>query len=324
MVAPASIPPVTAALVVASLAVSVAASLALQVPLGLGRTLPWSLRYPLQNTVLIVAVLALHERWDGTGAVVAIAVSCLAAAVFAARAVAPILRGPVEPVSLPAGALRFGAMYAAGAALTQVAQRGGVVAAAVLGAAAAEVGYVALALGVALGATYAVLQAFTVSLPHVAGGTSEARADGEASLRRLAGRMLALLGPCAVAATLLAPRLVPATFGRDFRGAVPALTPALALVVLAPVASLLAQVAALRVRPRVSVASGVAALAGFALTAAVAVPAWGAAGATTAALVGTAAGVIASLRAMPGAGGEWLPALSALAVVAVLAAGWVA
>ena len=51
--------PLDAALIFTAFALNVATSLALQVALGLGRTVPWSLRYPVQNAVLIVAVLVL-------------------------------------------------------------------------------------------------------------------------------------------------------------------------------------------------------------------------------------------------------------------------
>ena len=55
----------------------------------------------------------------------------------------------------------------------QIVHRGGVVLVAVLAGASAEAGYTALATGLGLGVTYAVLQAFTVALPHLAG--SDAR-----------------------------------------------------------------------------------------------------------------------------------------------------
>ena len=50
-------------------------SLTLQVALGLGITGPWTVRYPLQNAVLIVAVLVLYPLAGIDGAAIAILVS---------------------------------------------------------------------------------------------------------------------------------------------------------------------------------------------------------------------------------------------------------
>ena len=98
-----------------------------------------------------------------------------------------------------------------------------------------------LAIGIALGATYAVLQAFTVALPHLADHTrvSGGHEVAESTLRRLAGGAIALLAPrdgdssrCSLDS------LVPAVFGDSYRGATTAFGPALALLVLAPLSAL--------------------------------------------------------------------------------------
>lgn len=292
---PGRFPPGITALVVTSLVLSVAATLALQVLLGLGRTGPWAARYPIQNGVLIVAVLLLDGVGGDVGAVAAILVSTVVAALFAAVVLRPVVAQPVGPVDLPAGALRFGAYHATGAALVQVAQRGGVVAVAVLGGSATESGYAALAIGLALGLTYAVLQSFTVALPLVADGDATSPADAEATLGRLALFLFAAVAPAMAAASWAADRWVPAVFGDDYRAAVDSFAPALAVVVLAPLGSLVVQLAALRVRPRVTAAHGVAAAAAFLLTAAATVPSWEAVGATTAALAGGVASAVVAV-----------------------------
>ncbi|MFP5320914.1 MAG: hypothetical protein ACLGIC_03605 [Acidimicrobiia bacterium] len=322
IVAPDALPRLDTGLVVVALALNVAATLALQVGLGLGRTGAWSTRYPLQNAVLIAAVLLLRDDAGGTGGVLAILVAAVAGAAFAAVVVAPIVRPPVDRVPVPEGAIRFGVLQAAGAALVQVTHRGGVLAAALLAGSAAETGYAALATGIALGVTYAILQAFTVSLPHLADG--DATADPEAALRRLAGWLLAGLVPAVLVAGAGLDRLVPVVFGDGYADAVDAFAPALALVVLAPANALLVQAAALRLRPDVSAASGAASAATFVLVAVLAVPAWGAAGATTAALAGAGAGALLAARRLPGALGGRLAALTtagaaAAVLVAVLA-----
>jgi len=317
LVRPDTFPAADTALVVAALALNVGATLALQVGLGLGRTGAWSARYPLQNTVLIVAVLALRSSAGGTGGPVAILLAACAAVAFAGVVLAPIARPRIRRVAVPEGALRFGALQAAGAALVQVTHRGGVLATALLAGSAAETGYAALATGIALGVTYAVLQAFTVSLPHLA--DAGATDDPEVALRRLALGLLAALVPAALVAAALLDDLVPLVFGDGYRGAVDAFGPAVALVVLAPAGSLAVQAAALRLRPEVAAATGATSAITFVLVAIVAVPAWGAAGATTAALAGTAASVLLAARLLPRAIGARVGAASTAGALAVLA-----
>ncbi|MBN2623303.1 MAG: hypothetical protein JXA83_08045 [Acidimicrobiales bacterium] len=334
---PERFPPAETALVVAALAINVGTSLALQVALGLGRAGAWSARYPLQNAALVAAVLVLHGSFGTTGAVAALVVAGLVAAGLAVVVVAPVALADMSPVTVPAGAIRFGALHAAGAALVQCAHRGGVVAVAVLVGSAVETGYSALAIGIALGATYAVLQAFTVALPHLAdggrGSAGEAdaaapscagHAAAEAILRRLAGGLLAVLVPATLLAAVLLDTLVPAVFGSRYDGATAAFAPALAVVVLAPLSALLVQAAALRLRAEVALVSGVATALVFLAGALVLVPVGEAAGATGATLAGVAAGAIVAVRRLPGAAGGRLVAASFLGAAAVLSVALVA
>lgn len=302
VLAPAVFPPLLTLLVYLALTLNVAATLAIQVALGLGRTGAWSARYPLQNAVLIAAVLVLHPAAGVTGAVVAILVAAVAGAALGAVVVAPILASSGPPVDVPAGAIRFGALQAGGAALVQFAHRGGVLAVALLAGSSVETGFAALAVGIALGATYAILQTFTVSLPQLAAG-GEVRA-AEAALRRLAGGLLAFLVPATLIGALLLDPLVPALFGADYRDAVASFGPALGVVVLAPLNAAAVQVAALRFRPEAALVAGAVTAVTFVVTSAVAVPVWGAAGGTAATLAGVAAGALVSLRLLPGAFGS--------------------
>jgi O-antigen/teichoic acid export membrane protein len=344
---PARFPPLETALVVGALTLNVAAALALQVPLGLGMTGAWSLRYPLHNVVLIAAVLVLHPVAGTTGPLVAILLAAVAAAAFGAAAAAPVLGAAPARAAVPAGAIRFGVLQAAGAALVQFAHRGGVLAVAVLAGSAAETGFAALAIGIALGATYAVLQAFTVSLPHLAdrtgairsgavprgGGsgqrglrwpasprrtTDPATAQAEAVLRRLAGSLVAALVPVAAVAALTLDAVVPALFGSGYEGAASAFGPALALAALAPLNALAVQAAALRLRPEVALASGLAAALAFLVAAVAFVPAWGAVGGTAASLAGASAGALVSLWLLPGAAGGRITAASFAGAAGVL------
>jgi O-antigen/teichoic acid export membrane protein len=129
---PARFPPSLTGLTFVALVVNVVATLALQVGLGLGRTGVWSARYAVHNAVLTVGVLALYEIGGVTGAGAALVLAALGALAIGLHVLRPAIGVPTEHVTLPEGALRFGALQSAGAALVQLAQRGGVVAVAVL------------------------------------------------------------------------------------------------------------------------------------------------------------------------------------------------
>ena len=164
-VAPHRFPPAATAWVLVALVLNVAATLALQADLGLGRAVAWSARYPVQNAVLVAAVLVLLAAGQ-PDATAAVAVAGVAGFALAAVATHRLWRPDGGPaVALPDGASRFGLAQAGGGALTQLAQRGGVVAVALFAGSAQETGFAAAAIGVALAATYAVTQVFTVALP---------------------------------------------------------------------------------------------------------------------------------------------------------------
>ncbi len=313
-------------LVLVSVALSAGATLMLQAGLGLGRTGAWSARYPLQNAVLVIAVLALYPVGGVDAAVAGIALSCAAALLLGVITTGRDLWGPTTEVALPEGAMRFALLQAAAGALVQVAHRGGVLAVALLAGSSTETGHAALALGVALAATYVVAQAFTVSLPRLAerratDGPLAHAPSGEASLRRLAGWMLAGLLLSAVAASLVMGDAVRAVFGARYDGAVDAFAPALAMVVLAPVNGLALQAAALRLRPEATLGSAATGAAAFLVAALVTVPAWGAPGGSAAALAGSAAAALCSIRLLPGAVGARLAAASLGGAAGVLALG---
>lgn len=321
---PARFPPVPTACVLAALALNVGATLALQAGLGLGRTLAWSIRYPVQNAVLITAAAALHGPAGLTGTVVAVLLAALAAALLGGSALVPMLRQRHPAVPVPDGALRFGLLQATGGVLTQLTQRGGVLAVALSAGPAEQTGFAALAIGIALAATYAVVQIFTVTLPVL---TSRAGAAGprraEAVLRRIAGLVLALVVPTGVLVVAGLATVVPAVFGAGFAGAAGAFGPAIAMVVLAPVNALAVQAAALRMRPQATVHAALAGAVVFVVAAIAAVPAWGAVGATTAAAAGTAATAVASILLLPRAVGARLTAAT-FGGAAVLVAAFLA
>ena len=281
----------------AGLILNVGATIALLVALGLGRAAAWSARYPIQNLVLIAFVLALHPVAGSAGALAAITLSALMAVVFAAVVSAPVLVADLPaPLLVPGGAVRFGRLQTVGAALTQVTHRGGVVVVALLAGSQRETGYAALAVGIAVGVSYAIIQIFTVSLPAVL--TSDAEPERE--LTRIAEGVLAVVVPVALIAALLLDRLVPAVFGSDYAGASPAFGPAVALVVLAPLTALVANIASVRLRPEIATLSGAVSLVVFVVVALVAVGRSGATGAISATLAGVAAGTLVSVAMLRG------------------------
>jgi O-antigen/teichoic acid export membrane protein len=314
------VPAPASAWVLLALALNVAATLALQADLGLGRAAAWSARYPVQNAVLISAVVVLHAAAGVSGAVAGVAVAGGAGLALALAVTASLWRtAPHAPLQLPAGAARFGLVAAVTGALTQLVQRGGVVAAVLLGT-VEETGHAAVAIGVALAATYAVAQVFVVTLPALtARQTAGTSGRAEPALRRLSGLLLAVVLPAMALAVLAVDVVVPRVLGPAYTDAVAAFPLALAAVVLAPLTALLLQAAALRLRPEATLAAAAAGAAVFVAVALLAVPAWGATGATAAALAGTAATAVAGLVAVPGAAG-WRLATSSLAGTAVVAA----
>jgi O-antigen/teichoic acid export membrane protein len=311
ILAPAVFPPLVVGCVLVALGLNVVTTLVLQADLGLGRALGWCVRYPVQNAVLIAVVLVLPDQIGP-----AILASALAGAAVAAASAGPLRRAAGHRVPLPEGALRFGLLQAGGGALTQFVHRGGVLAVVLLTGSAVEAGFAALPIGIALAATYAVAQLFTVALPVLS-----ARGDGERALRRLAGLLLVPVAACAVAAALVVEALVPVVFGAAYAGAAAAFVPAIAMVALAPLNALAVQASALRMRPDAALHAGLACAAVFVAVCLAAVFGWGATGATAAALAGTAAGALTSLILLPGAAGARLVAGSAATVTAVLVLG---
>ncbi|MDQ4092386.1 MAG: hypothetical protein M3143_02905 [Actinomycetota bacterium] len=316
---PARFPPLLTALVLIALALNVVATLALQADLGQGRAGAWCARYPLQNAVLVVAAVVLHDAAGAIGAVAAIAVAAAVAFGLGAVAATPLLRRQLPPAAVPEGALRFGVLQATSGVLVQVTQRGGVIAVALLAASDVQTGFAALAIGVALAATYAITQIFTVTLPRLA--ERSGLAGGESSLRRLAGGLLAVVVPVAAVTVLTLDAAVPIVFGEGYIGATGAFGPALAMVVLSPVNALVVQAAALRLRPEATLYAALAGVLAFTGVAALAVPAWGAAGATAAALAGAAGYALFAIRLLPGAAGARLTAASLGGATAVILLG---
>ena len=307
-VAPDHVAPALAALVVAAIAMDSAATVLGQAALGLGRTTFWSFRWPLQHSILIVSALLLAVPFGALGAVGAIAVAAGCVALVALAVVAEPLRRARPGAPLPPGALRFGALQAVVGCLAIITTRGGVAAVAALGGSKAETGFAGLAVAVALFGTFAVGQAFAVQLPALSARAVRDPAGAEGRGRTLACVATIAVVPVVVAVAAVLDPLVRAVLGADFRGAVPALVVALALLPIAPVASYAAQTADLRLRPSLRVAAAALAAAVFLTAALLAVPAWGAAGAVAALLAATVAATLVLSYALRDAVGWALPA----------------
>jgi O-antigen/teichoic acid export membrane protein len=318
-VAPERFPAGLTLLVLAALAVDSVAALGFQIALGLGRTGVWTARWGLQNSLLIVGLVAGYAVWGVDGAVAAIAVSSACMLVWTAALLGPRLAAAPRGGALPARLLRFAALQGAGSLLLLAMMRGGVVAVALLAASKSETAYAGIAFGVSAALVFWVGQVFTIQLPDlVATGRLDA---AEAGAGRLASRMVAPLTLLAAAGVLLVEPVLPIVFGHDYDGARDALAIALATLPLAPVTAVANQVSALRLKPEARAAAVGVGMISFTAVAAIAVPAHGAAGASVALVGAGVATLLAATRALPRAlpVRAIVPALAGAALVMALA-----
>jgi O-antigen/teichoic acid export membrane protein len=299
--APSTFPPVIVLLAAAALMLDVGATLAFQAMLALQRTTAWSFRWGVQNAITVAATLAGYGIAGVEGAVAGLAVA--SGTVFAWGAL--LVRRPLAKARsgalLPPGALRFGAVQAVGNLFEQVTHRGAVVVVAILAGSTVETGFAALAVGIAMAGTYVIWTLFTAQLPGLVAAT---RDDPDASLAERSLQHLGVLSlggafALAVAGVCLIPVVAPVLFGDEFAGAEPAMAIALAMLPLAPLTAITTQTAALRLRPGLRVCATGAGMSAFAVTAALAVPHWEAAGGTLAMLTGIAVSVLVSRLMFP-------------------------
>jgi O-antigen/teichoic acid export membrane protein len=288
LVAPGHVRPLEIALVGAAAVIGTAATLASQLALGLERSAGWNMRYPLENGVIVAGALALYPSSGLDGAIAAIALGGCASLALGIATTRRALRGARSGAALPAGALRFARLQAAGGAFTQIVHRGAAPACALAGAGAVATGHAAIAAGAALAITYAVLQTMLVALPSAARLYEQERAGAEAILRQTAAWCAVAVVPLCALVALAAPPLLAAGLGDAYRGAAGPLRIALAAAAFAPVWALATQLAALRARPGAALAGAVLGSATFAVVAALAVAALGADGAALAMLAGVA------------------------------------
>ena len=138
-----------------------------------------------------------------------------------------------------------------------------------------------------------VRQVFTVSLPDLVERWEVDRNAAGVALRRITGRMVAILVPAALLSVVLLDPVLPLIAGEDFAGAATAFVPALALLPLLPIPVLGWQTVTLGLRPELALKVNAIGLLAFAAAAGALVPVWEGAGATTALLL--AVGVTAVL-----------------------------
>jgi O-antigen/teichoic acid export membrane protein len=287
-----------AGLVTAAAVLGTGATLLSQLALGLERTVAWSLRYPVENGVIVGGALVLYPLAGLDGALAALALGAAAALALAVATAWPALRGAQPGGRLPAGALRFARLQAAGGALTLAVHRGAAPACALLGLTSAATGHAAIAAGAALAVTYAVVQTTLVALPAATRMLPGDRAAAEAVLRRVALACAAVVVPACALLALAAEPLLARALGEEFRDAAGPLRIALGAAALAPLWALATQLAALRDRPEASLAGALAGAVAFAATAVLAIPQTGASGAAAAMLAGVAATVAATGTAL--------------------------
>jgi O-antigen/teichoic acid export membrane protein len=303
LLAPGGVTALQVVLVLVGVALGTAATLLSQLALGLERTLAWSLRYPLENGVIVAGALVLYPLAGLDGAIAAVVLGAAAAlALGLATAGRALVRDDGDAAThnavLPAGVLRFARLQAAGGALTQTVHRGAAPACALLGVGGAATGHAAIAAGAALAITYAVLQTTLVALPAAARAFARDPAGAEASLRRVCALAAFAVVPACALLALAAEPLLAFGLGEEFRDAAQPLRIALAAAALAPLWALATQLAALRERPQAVLAGATAGALTFALVAALALPGAGAGGAAAAMLAGVVATTGATFAAL--------------------------
>ena len=323
LAAPDTFPALQTALVFAALVVETGALLAAQTALGLGRTGIWSYRLALQNAVLLTAVPLLFLAAGLTGAIAGLALASLAGLLFAGSAVLlPLVRAE-RGVPIPEEATRFGIVTGSGWLLAQLTYRAPVLAAALLAGSAAETGFAALAASVALAVMLVVRQVFTVSLPDLVERWEVDRNAAGVALRRITGRMVAILVPAALLSVVLLDPVLPLIAGEDFAGAATAFVPALALLPLLPIPVLGWQTVTLGLRPELALKVNAIGLLAFAAAAGALVPVWEGAGATTALLVAVGVTAVLTLWRLPSSVSRRVAAAAAGGAVAVIVLGLV-
>lgn len=303
--APGSVSALQIGLVLAAAGMGTAATLLSQLALGLQRTLAWSLRYPLENGVIVVAAVVLYPLAGLDGALAAITVGAAAALALGAATAGRAIAGQAcgAPHHVPPDVLRFARLQAGAGALTQTVHRGAAPACALFGAGAVATGHAAIAAGVAVAITYAVAQTTLVALPGAARALAEGNRNAAGtSLRRVASIAAVVVVPACLLLALMAEPLLATGLGDGFRDAAQPLRIALVAAALAPLWALSTQLAALRNRPEAVLQGAATGAVAFAIVAALSLPDGGASASTAAMLAGVTAtivGTFAALRRRP-------------------------
>jgi O-antigen/teichoic acid export membrane protein len=298
---PARLSAFAAASVLLAIVLDAPATITFQIALAFGRVDAWSFRYPLQNLVLVIAALTLHELLGVNGALFAIT---LASAVALAAGLALVMR-PLRAQAragrthVPREVSRFAFLQGWSNVLLQLQHRGGVVVVALLAGSRTQTAYAGLATALGAAATYAVWQLFTVTMPRFALTAATDAAAVDASLRRLTKVALLLTAPAAVASVPLLRPLLPAVLGPNFAGARNAFVPVLAAIPPAAITGVVASASSVYLRPGARLLTMLAGATAFLVVAGASVPAHGATGATTAVLAASVASALAGAALFP-------------------------
>jgi O-antigen/teichoic acid export membrane protein len=294
---PVDLPGGVAWLVFAAVALDVLATLLLQAALPLGGIVAWSVRYPLQNVVLTVSAIVLHDRFGTAGAVAALPVASGAALVLAAVAAVPRLRTAATAPRLPEGMRRFAILQGTSGLMQLVVLRGAVIAVGLAGASNAEVGFAGVAIGIATALTYAVWQPYAVELPRLVTMPLE---EACAWLERTTRLGMMLVAPVLLVGLVVAQEaVVPYILGPSFSDAVVPVGLALGAVVFAPATAALNQAAALKLRPELRLVSSASGALVFVAAAILMVPRWDAAGASGALVAAAAVSAVVGAVTCP-------------------------
>ena len=300
---------------------SVGSSIAAELALALGRTRLWNARFVLENLLVVLAAIAGDALLGTSGPIVGLAFAAALTFAVLASGVAPLLRAGAPGVELPAGLGRFARLETASVLILTVVLRGSPVAMLLLGASTLQVGYGAIATGIAAAGAGVVLSLVVVSLPRLADLARSAPARAEREARRSALAVSPIAAALGIPAALVAGPAIEVALGVEFAGARDAVALALAVPPLAAAVGLAGQLAALRMRPELRTAIWSCGGLAFAIVAIVAVPSLGAEGAALAVVSAFAVAAIASVPLVGAAMRR--PAVVGLAGAgAVLIAAW--
>ncbi len=279
---------------------AVASSVASELGLALGRPGIWNLRFPVENTLVVAAAPAGYAIAGAHGAIVGMAVACVATFALLFGPLAAELRGAAPGLSLPAGATEYARLETVSVSLGTFIKRGAPLAMGLAAASAEQTGFAALAAGVGAAGAATMIDLLVVHLPRLVRIRAESRERARVEAERTARFGLFVAMATALPAALLAGPAIDLLLGSGFSGARDPVALALPAVPLGVAPGLATAVASLDLRPRPLAWSWAIGAAVFMAVAVAAIPGSGASGAAAAMPAGLLAAGLSSAMLVGG------------------------